>query len=45
MTTHSHQTNHLQPDFKVSTEIYQVENGQKFRLGDTDEYFWKAKGE
>jgi hypothetical protein len=35
----------LQPDFKVSTEIYQVENGQKFRLGDTDEYFWKAKDE
>ena len=35
----------LQPDFKVSTEIYQVENGQKFRLGDTDEYFWKTKDE
>ena len=35
----------LQPDFKVSTEIYQVENGQKFRLGDTDEYFWQSKSE
>ena len=35
----------LQPDFKVSTKEYQVENGQKFRLGDTDEYFWKAKDE
>ena len=33
----------LQPDFKVSTEIYQVENGQKFRLGDTDEYFLEGK--
>ena len=35
----------LQPDFKVSTKEYQVENGQKFRLGDTDEYFWKTKDE
>ena len=35
----------LQPDFKVSTIEYQVENGQKFRLGDTDEYFWKTKDE
>jgi len=35
----------LQPDFRVSTKEYQVENGQKFRLGDTDEYFWKAKDE
>ena len=35
----------LQPDFKVSTIEYQVENGQKFRLGDTDEYFWKARQE
>ena len=35
----------LQPDFKVSTMEYQVENGQKFRLGDTDEYFWKTKQE
>ena len=33
------------PDFKVSTVIYQVENGNKFRLGDTDEYFWKTKEE
>ena len=33
------------PDFKVSTELYQVENGNKFRLGDTDEYFWKTKDE
>ena len=31
--------------FKVSTKEYQVENGQKFRLGDTDEYFWKTKDE
>jgi len=29
----------------VSTIEYQVENGQKFRLGDTDEYFWKTKDE
>lgn len=35
----------LMPDFKVSTEVYQVENGNKFRLGDTDEYFWKTKEE
>jgi len=37
----------LQPDFKVSTKEYQVENGhwKTFRLGDTDEYFWKAKNE
>ena len=28
------------PDFKVSTEYYQVENGYEYRLGDTDEYFW-----
>jgi len=35
----------LQPDFKVSTIEYQVENGQRFRLGDTDEYFWKTKDE
>ena len=35
----------LKPDFKVSTEVYQVENGNKFRLGDTDEYFWKTKDE
>mgnify|MGYP003133427351 FL=1 len=31
----------LQPDFKVSTIEYQVENGYEYRLGDTDEYFWK----
>jgi len=31
------------PDFKVSTEYYQVENGFEYRLGDTDEYFWKTK--
>ena len=31
------------PDFKVSTEYYQVENGFSYRLGDTDEYFWKTK--
>lgn len=31
------------PDFKVSTHIFQVENGVKWgRLGDTDEYFWKT---
>merc|ERR1711991_136357 len=28
------------PDFKVSTEYYQVENGNEYRLGDTDEYFY-----
>ena len=33
------------PDFKVSTEFYQVENGNQTRLGDTDEYFWKTKEE
>jgi len=33
------------PDFKVSTEFYQVENGNDTRLGDTDEYFWKTKKE
>ena len=35
----------LQPDFKVSTIEYQVENGNRTRLGDTDEYFWKTKDE
>jgi hypothetical protein len=35
----------LQPDFKVSTVEYQVENGNMTRLGDTDEYFWKTKDE
>jgi len=33
------------PDFKVSTVVYQVENGNNTRLGDTDEYFWKTKKE
>jgi hypothetical protein len=32
-----------QPDFKVSTEFYQVENGYTYRLGNTDEYFWEEK--
>ena len=27
-----------QPDFKVSTEFYQVENGYEYRLSDTEEY-------
>jgi len=31
------------PDFKVSTQFYQVENGYSYRLGDTDEYYWKAE--
>ena len=35
----------LDPDFKVSTVEYQVENGNMTRLGDTDEYFWKTKDE
>ena len=35
----------LDPDFKVSTIEYQVENGNMTRLGDTDEYFWKTKDE
>lgn len=30
------------PDFKVSTQFYQVENGYSYRLGDTDEYYWKS---
>ena len=29
------------PDFLVSTVEYQVENGFEYRLGDTDEYYWK----
>jgi len=34
------------PDFKVSTEYYQVENGVDWgRLGDTDEYFWETTEE
>ena len=36
----------LRPDFKVSTRIYQVENGLNWkRLGDTDDYFWKNSDE
>ena len=31
------------PDFKVSTKFYQVENGYSYRLGDTDEYYWKSE--
>ena len=31
------------PDFKVSTEYYQVENGNEYRLGDTEEYFYGEK--
>ena len=31
------------PDFLVSTDYYQVESGYTYRLGDTDEYFWKTK--
>ena len=34
------------PDFKVSTQWFQVENGIKWgRLGDTDEYFWETTEE
>ena len=34
------------PDFKVSTEYYQVEIGVKWgRLGDCDDYFWKTPDE
>lgn len=34
------------PDFKVSTHIFQVENGIRWgRLGDTDEYFWETTQE
>lgn len=34
------------PDFKVSTHIFQVENGIQWgRLGDTDEYFWETSEE
>jgi hypothetical protein len=32
----------LMPDFKVSTEYYQVENGYTYRLGDTDDYYWSS---
>jgi len=31
------------PDFKVSTRYYQVENGYEYRLGDTDDFFWKSE--
>ena len=34
----------LTPDFKVSTEYYQVENGNKYRLGDTEEYYYEPAG-
>ncbi len=34
------------PDFKVSTEYYQVENGVKWgRLGDCEDYFWTTPEE
>ena len=34
------------PDFKVSTQYYQVENGVKWgRLGDCDDYFWTTPDE
>ena len=34
------------PDFKVSTEHYQVENGVPWgRLGDNTDYFWRTKKE
>ena len=34
------------PDFKVSTQYYQVESGVRWgRLGDTDEYFWETEQE
>ena len=34
------------PDFKVSTEYYQVENGVRWgRLGDNTDYFWRTKKE
>jgi hypothetical protein len=34
------------PDFKVSTKLYQVENGIEWgRLGDTDDYFWTTPEE
>jgi len=36
----------LKPDFKVSSQYFQVEQGVKWkRLGDTDEYFWKNEDE
>jgi len=34
------------PDFKVSTHIFQVENGIRWgRLGDTNDYFWETTKE
>lgn len=34
------------PDFKVSTQYFNVEAGSTWgRLGDTDEYFWQTKDE
>jgi len=34
------------PDFKVSTQFYQVENGVEWgRLGDCDDYFWTTPDE
>ena len=35
------------PDFKVSTQYYQVENDMYGwgRLGHTDEYFWQTEKE
>ena len=35
--------NPMMPDFKVSTDFYQVEVGNKYRLGDTEEYYYEAK--
>jgi len=34
------------PDFKVSTQYYQVENGfERLGMGREDEYFWKTAKE
>ena len=34
------------PDFKVSTQYYQVENGfDRLGMGREDEYFWKTSKE
>ena len=34
------------PDFKVSTQYYQVENGfDRLGMGREDEYFWKTAKE
>lgn len=36
----------LKPDFKVSTQYFQVEQGLSWkRIGDTDDYFWKNEDE